>query len=426
MLMRYPCLRCGQRIKVDIDLAGEMLGCPVCGYQQQVPPPTQNDIDQALAELRAQKEYGSAAVAFPSADGDIVVRKNKTKKVRTLRGSLYIFMILASLPLFLGVLFEDKTTIDQRIEKTLAAMPRKDKERAAKVFNEYRRDEAEIEEVLQVLPDKRLTGAWQPLYSKWHYYLTGLAAVVYLILLGLLLPEGFSKFHVKIGIMLFTGVAGIALLYCLQIIAISGRGVLVGGPFGILFGLIGLAYRLGDMPDVSFGTLLMANIFGVGLCEELIKALPVFVMLMGRSKLKWHECCGLGLASGLGFGIVEALDYGQRFHGIYGELEYWIRFVSCIVSHGVSTGAAALMVHRYQSLVQGEMSIGDAFVRLLLLIAVPMVLHGLYNTLLTKDMDGMALAVDLMNFAWLAIMIETARDRDGDKTIEVMPEAAPA
>ena len=70
-----------------------MLGCPVCGYQQEVRSPTQHDIDQALAELRAQKEYGSAAVALAGTDGDIVVRKNKTRKVSTLLGSLNFFMI---------------------------------------------------------------------------------------------------------------------------------------------------------------------------------------------------------------------------------------------------------------------------------------------------------------------------------------------
>jgi len=87
------------------------------------------------------------------------------------------------------------------------------------------------------------------------------------------------------------------------------------------------------------------------------------------------------------------------------------------VSHGVSTAAAALFLHRFQGLLEGKMTWGDAFLRLLILISIPMVLHGLYNTFAAKNMAGLALATDLFNFGWLALMIETARDKEGDRYI---------
>lgn len=326
-----------------------------------------------------------------------------------------MFFLLSSIPLFLGILFEDKADVNTRLEKTIQALPKAAQVRANKVYTEYKRDEADIEEVLQVLPDKKIQGAWLPLYSKWHYYFTGVAAVVYLLLLGILLPRGFSKFHVKVFIAFFTGTAGMALLFLIQSIAASRAAVGGGGLFGLIFAIIGIAYNAGDNPDIGFVPLLLANIFGVGLCEELIKALPVFVYFMGRQRIRWHECCAIGMASGLGFGLVEAFSYGQMYHGLYDQMTYWTRFVSCVVSHGVSTAAAALFLHRFQGLVQGEMTWGDAALRMLILISVPMTLHGLYNTFATKNMDGLALATDLFNFGWLALMIETARDREGDQ-----------
>jgi len=65
------------------------------------------------------------------------------------------------------------------------------------------------------------------------------------------------------------------------------------------------------------------------------------------------------------------------------------------------------------------MSVMVGFYRLVILISIPMVLHGLYDTLLTKNMDGLALAIALFSFGWLVLMIETARDREGDMLVEV-------
>ena len=43
------------------------------------------------------------------------------------------------------------------------------------------------------------------------------------------------------------------------------------------------------------------------------------------------------------------------------------------------------------------------------MLAVPMVLHGLYDTLLKKEMNVGALVVAVVSFAWLALQIERAR-----------------
>jgi hypothetical protein len=46
-------------------------------------------------------------------------------------------------------------------------------------------------------------------------------------------------------------------------------------------------------------------------------------------------------------------------------------------------------------------------------------MHGLYDTLLKKDIDGIALTVGLFSFGLMALMIESAREREGDILVEV-------
>jgi hypothetical protein len=48
----------------------------------------------------------------------------------------------------------------------------------------------------------------------------------------------------------------------------------------------------------------------------------------------------------------------------------------------------------------------EYFFRLILIVIVPMVLHGLYDTLLKKEMDALALVVAVVSFGWLAYQIE--------------------
>ena len=51
-------------------------------------------------------------------------------------------------------------------------------------------------------------------------------------------------------------------------------------------------------------------------------------------------------------------------------------------------------------------------VAVLQIVAVPMVLHGLYDTLLKKDLELWALAVGAASFAWFAVQVEMARATD--------------
>jgi hypothetical protein len=53
--------------------------------------------------------------------------------------------------------------------------------------------------------------------------------------------------------------------------------------------------------------------------------------------------------------------------------------------------------------------------QLLLLISVPMTLHGLYDTLLKREMKVYALLVAAASFIWLVFLIERARSGDKEE-----------
>ena len=108
----------------------------------------------------------------------------------------------------------------------------------------------------------------------------------------------------------------------------------------------------------------------------------------------------MGLATGIGFGISEGIHYSSAFYnGVEGGLTYAVRFCSCVALHAIwSSGVALLMYANQDYLNEYDWeSIGYFFVNYLL---VAMVLHGLYDTLLKKEMDLGALLVAFLSFGW--------------------------
>ena len=57
-------------------------------------------------------------------------------------------------------------------------------------------------------------------------------------------------------------------------------------------------------------------------------------------------------------------------------------------------------------------------------LGVPMILHGLYDTLLKKDMHMYALLSAIASFAYLAFLIEWAKRREDEPGMDRMAVAA--
>ncbi|HEY9630010.1 MAG TPA: PrsW family glutamic-type intramembrane protease [Coleofasciculaceae cyanobacterium] len=129
---------------------------------------------------------------------------------------------------------------------------------------------------------------------------------------------------------------------------------------------------------------LLGFIFGVGVLEEVCKALPIYLLLLRRGKLgDPHTAAFYGAMSGLGFAIAEGAAYSLRyaFGFSQGQLGLGsfvaantIRFVSLPLFHAILAG----MVGYFMGLAAVNPSRQGAIVLIGLAIAV--VLHGLYNT----------------------------------------------
>ena len=74
------------------------------------------------------------------------------------------------------------------------------------------------------------------------------------------------------------------------------------------------------------------------------------------------------------------------------------------------SGAVAITLFERQHLmkrkVEGTTGLLGFLFHLLTIVSIPMVLHGLYDTLLKKEANALAFLVALMSFGWLAFQVE--------------------
>ena len=220
----------------------------------------------------------------------------------------------------------------------------------------------------------------------------------------------------KIG--LFTATAGILLLLALQVLAVFASGLLIGG-VGIIalimwvLKFIGCAYRLAFDPEAGFLISAIGFTCSVGLLEEGVKAIPFIRRAADSSPVGWRSLCVLGLASGAGFGISEGIIYCSDFYnGVMGGGVYYVRFISCVALHAVWSGSAGITAFQNRSRFVDADGIGALIIAVLRSIAVVVVLHGLYDTLLKKEYNFPALLLAAGSVVLLAYQIQTMRQRE--------------
>jgi RsiW-degrading membrane proteinase PrsW (M82 family) len=165
----------------------------------------------------------------------------------------------------------------------------------------------------------------------------------------------------------------------------------------------------------------MGFTFGVGLCEELCKAIPLLWLMRKRpEQATWRGACVWGLASGVGFGVAEGVMYsGRYYNGMLGGDIYLVRFASCVALHAVWSASAAIMLYMHRDKLANAPGTSALIGYGLLYAGVPIIFHGLYDTLLKKDHSLIALGIALASFAYLAALIEWSQRKgdpqDGDR-----------
>lgn len=320
-------------------------------------------------------------------------------------------LMLTLIPLAVSMCFGDRgSDIEERLKRTLAAHP--------EILERLAAQNAADADLFDVLPDHAIDGAFLAHDTFLHWLFALAAAGLFLGLIASLFDLGGASLLQILLVGLFTSTVGVISLLLFQVAAdwtqnwsVTGRGIVV-----ILFWivkLIGFSYRAALNPENGFIVSLLGFTFGVGLCEELTKILPLLLRRDDMQSLGWRGTLVWGLASGAGFGIAEGVLYaGNHYNGLATGGVYLIRFISCVALHAVWTGTSALTFYRRQDLLEDLEGWHDFLLGLLLIIAVPMVLHGLYDTLLKRDMDLLALGAAVASFLPLAWMIEQAHSDD--------------
>jgi RsiW-degrading membrane proteinase PrsW (M82 family) len=75
-----------------------------------------------------------------------------------------------------------------------------------------------------------------------------------------------------------------------------------------------------------------------------------------------------------------------------------------VALHSVWTGAGAVLLYFNQDNLQSDWS--DIIMILALTLGIPIILHGLYDTLLKQNMPAMALLTAVVSVAWLISVVE--------------------
>ena len=343
---------------------------------------------------------------------------------------LHWCLALATIPLAISIFAPDESPDEliERIARSVSAAkdpqpansaavnsegsPAEDSELEDPLVEELMELES-IDDVLLSLPGRKAEGAFLARDSALHWLFAFVSVGVYMTFFVFLASDKSAVWWHLLGIGVFTATVGIFLLLVVQVLAVVGGGE--GGIMGI-FTLIGLSYSMALDPEMGFVPSFIGFTLGVGLCEELCKALPILIYYKIGNKQSWRGAFLWGLASGAGFGVSEGIMYSSDFYnGLAGPGIYIVRFVSCVALHAIWSGSVAISVNQRQYLLREEQEHWIMYVLAVLwMISIPMVLHGLYDTLLKKEWEFLALLVAAASFGYLAWQISRLRTSDDE------------
>jgi RsiW-degrading membrane proteinase PrsW (M82 family) len=391
-----------------------LLVIPAVSEEPELPPVPEPEPERRPAPRSWERPADAPvrpAPTAPSADRykDVVAEK----PARPMRDYAYFLLLLALVPLLFTLTRGEQDSLGDRLDRTIDKAPDSVKERIMQFVMEKK---GGLDDLLRILPDGKLEGAHLPRDTYFHYLYAVLAAAGFFLLSMFLAPADDGKPLRALAVGVFTGTIGILFLFLAQFFAewtqggyVISRNVFIMVVYWIAFA-IGFSYRVALNPTSNFLVSFLGYTFGVGLCEEVVKAIPVIAYYKDAHRPNWRVACSWGFASGAGFGVAEAVMYsGSHYNGTASGDVYLTRFVSCVALHAIWTVSVALFIHANRSVLDGPLEWYEYIPRVIYLVSVPMVLHGLYDTALKKEYNWLALAAALASFGWLAWCIERAR-----------------
>jgi len=331
---------------------------------------------------------------------------------------LHWLLVLALFPLALSLLHASKDDLESQLKETLDQASPEQQKRITLVLNDLQQGKGSVEDLFAVLPQQKMAGAFLPRQTWVHWIFALGAAVLFMSFIMVLGSQREAQPLELLVTGVITATIGIGFLLAVQLLAkwsqgfwIHGHGLLVIAFYFVK--LIGFSYQAALDPENGFLLSFFGFTFGVGFCEEVVKAMPLLVLYRRGTNQEWRDAFLLGLASGAGFGISEGIMYsGSFYNGMSGPGIYVVRFISCVALHALWTGSVGITLNQKQWLIQADLAWYEFIPRLFLIVGVPMVLHGLYDTLLKKEMPALALAVAVLSFVFLAFQISRLHRAD--------------
>ena len=283
-------------------------------------------------------------------------------------------------------------------------------------------ERGDVNFVLFSLPGHKLDGAFLGRDTKAHWLLAMTSLVLFVTAVVFLFPRGGTTATGLTITAIVTATVGVVLLLGIQWVAeVTQDWVLVGfSPKIIVFYVlkfIGTSYRGAADPNNGFLLSMLGFTFGVGFCEELVKVLPVWFRAVNFGRIGPRGVIAIGFASGVGFGVSEGIIYStQWYNGVQPLLTYVVRFVSCVALHAVWAATAGLTLFRRRGEVESSESFLEAVAMLVAVLSVPMVLHGLYDTALKREMYLVAFLAAAVSFGWFFRLLSQAQEGVSQKS----------
>jgi RsiW-degrading membrane proteinase PrsW (M82 family) len=310
---------------------------------------------------------------------------------------------------------EERVDLRQRIGQAIAHLPEGQQRRAEQVRFLSSVGAYPINAVFDQLPGEKCPGAWLPRSTSMHWWFAAGTVALFGLFFVLLSVNHAAELRTMLRMAVISGSVGLAVLLLVCLLAgWSGAWWLHNHPYSLLLEPLtdGVAFSYRGALSSAHG--LVVNFLGfalvVGLCEEVIKALPLLVYHRRPRRQPWRETLLAGLACGAAVGIVEGVFYCRDFHNGVGGLDiYLITFVLSVALQGVWTGCAAIAIHRNQDRLRNTLSKREYVFLVLALLAVPLMLHGLYDALIKMHQPLTALAVGVVSFVVLGLEVRRAR-----------------
>lgn len=440
MPISFVCPECKKKLKAPDQAAGKSVPCPQCKTRLTVPAPQANEefetpwLDEPTPVKREDAEEQGYQYHEAQTEPSPETAPKKKKPTKPLKEAvltanetpgwmrhLHWALLLALVPLIISLGFTSNR--EDALKNLTESMRDLDDAGRARLIEAM--DSGDDDAIFKALPDQKLKGAWLPHNTKMHWALALGSAAIFFVFLFLLTMRGTANIVHLLITAAFTATAGIFLLFAVQFIAEATQGrIIIGrGLFTIFFYIlkfIGFSYRAALDADNGFVLSFVGFVFGVGLCEELCKALPVLLYLR-REDANWHGALLWGLASGVGFGVAEGIMYSRDFYnGIYGPGIYFVRFFSCVALHALFSGSVAILLVLMRDQVTEAESWPHAIAMVLLAILPTMILHGLFDTFLKRDMHLGALISAILSFGYLAVLSYFLHGKDDELAKEEM------